>query len=432
MSLRASSSLFALAVGVAACGCGPSPSTCVTGEQIACACAAGVTSVQRCGADGTYGACACSEADASAGSDGGTPGLDGGPDPVCMDQLDLLLMVDNSNSMAEEQAALMVELPRLVRALASGDADGDGSVDFAPIASLHVGVITSDMGVGGAAVPTCSAGAGGAMFGDDGVLRTSGRTSIPGCMATYPAVLGFMAGESTDAFASDVACVASTGTGGCGFEQQLEAVLKAISPATTQPWTAPGYVPPTFFAGTSGHALGANAGFVRPGSILAAVILTDEEDCSAADAELFDPASETYSDSDLSLRCFAYPEALHPISRFASGLRALRRDARRLALSVIAGVPPGVAGETAAEYDAILALPDMAARTDPAMPTRLVPSCNVPGRGVAFPPRRIVELARDLEPSGAQTRVHSICDASLAPSIDALIESIAQASAACE
>ncbi|HEV3485648.1 MAG TPA: hypothetical protein VG106_09590, partial [Vicinamibacterales bacterium] len=54
------------------------------------------------------------------------------------------------------------------------------------------------------------------------------------------------------------------GTGGCGFEQQLEAVLKALSPASPTAWTAAGYVAPTFFAGSTGHALGANAGFVRP------------------------------------------------------------------------------------------------------------------------------------------------------------------------
>jgi hypothetical protein len=447
---------------IAAPGCGPSPSTCVPGEQIACACGGGPSGVQRCASDGTYGACDCAGPDAStpdastpvdasltdaaaptdaatpldAGSDAGDAGPprpDAGPDPVCMDQLDLLFMVDNSNSMSEEQTSLTAELPRLVRALASGDSDGDGTPDFAPIASLHVGVVTSDMGVGGFMVPTCNTGTFGALLGDDGVLLTRGRTSIPGCMATYPAVFSFMSGDSADAFASEVACVVTAGTGGCGFEQQLDAVLKALSPSVPQAWTVPGYVSPVFVDGTSGHADGANAGFVRAGSILATVIVTDEEDCSALDPRLFDPMSPMYS-ADLNLRCFTYPDATHPVSRFVDGLSALRRDPGRLVVSVIAGVPVGLSGDTAAEYDVILADPDMIERLDTSMPglNRLAPSCNVPGRGLAFPPRRIVEVARGLDLAGAQTDVHSICQSSFAASIDALVRSVAQAAAACE
>ena len=46
---------------------------------------------------------------------------------------------------------------------------------------------------------------------------------------------------------SDFACLATLGTGGCGFEQQLKAVRKALTI----------------------HADGANAGFVRDDSLLA-------------------------------------------------------------------------------------------------------------------------------------------------------------------
>src|SRR5690606_11875700 len=146
-----------------------------------------------------------------------------------------------SNSMAEEQASLAAELPEMVRILASGDFDNDGcpgtpgctpdasdANDFKPVKDLNVGVITSDMGVGGFTVPTCV----NRDFGDDGILRTQGQTADPDCMATYPRFMNFMpgAGQTANEFGEQVGCVAVTGVGGCGFEQQLEAILKAVSP----------------------------------------------------------------------------------------------------------------------------------------------------------------------------------------------------------
>ena len=70
-----------------------------------------------------------------------------------VDQVDVLFVIDNSGSMSEEQVKLSKELPRLVRVLASGDLDGvpnaDGQPDFQPVASLHLGVVSSDLGVNG-------------------------------------------------------------------------------------------------------------------------------------------------------------------------------------------------------------------------------------------------------------------------------------------
>jgi hypothetical protein len=237
--------------------------------------------------------------------------------------------------MAEEQASLTAEIPRLVRALATGDSDGDGTADFAPIGSLQAAVITTDMGVGGASVPTCPG-----RYGDDGVLITRGRTTIAGCMASYPPIFSFAPTDDPDGFSSELSCVATTGTGGCGFEQPLEAVLKALSPASATAWTAPSFVPPVFFDATSGHALGANAGFVRPDSLLVVVLVTDEEDCSALDPGVFDPLSSTYT-GDLNLRCFNHPGALHPVARFVDGLAQLRLDPERLIVASIVGIPVG-------------------------------------------------------------------------------------------
>ena len=68
-------------------------------------------------------------------------------------QLDVLLMVDSSGSMAEEQAALAAQIPRLARALATGDANGDGVQDFPALESVRFGVVSSDMGTGSDFVP---------------------------------------------------------------------------------------------------------------------------------------------------------------------------------------------------------------------------------------------------------------------------------------
>ncbi len=143
--------------------------------------------------------------------------------------------------------------------------------------------------------------------------------------------------------------------------------------------------------------------------MLGVVIVTDEEDCSALDPELFNPTSAIYS-GDLNLRCFSFPGAVHPVSRYVDGFRSLRRERPDLfTLAVIAGVPPDLApaGVTElADMDGILADPRMMEMIDPDNPTRLRPSCNVPGRGFAFPPRRLVELARSFP---EQSVVASIC-----------------------
>jgi hypothetical protein len=362
-----------------------------------------------------------------------------------VDKVDLLFMVDNSNSMDQEQAALIAELPSLIRILTTGDFDdsdglplGDDPNDFEPVKDLHVGIVTSDMGTGGFMVPTCAR----SDFGDDGLLRTQGNVAA-GCMATYPPFLGFVTGGDPDAFATQVACVAVTGTGGCGFEQQLEALLKAASPSAPTAWTAPGYTAPRFFQDTFGHADRENDGFIRAESVLALVPVTDEEDCSARDPELFNPTSATYGSTDLNLRCFAHADAaLHPISRFVDGFLQLRERPGLLVYAPITGIPQDLVpdADDASDYERLVS-PDptvrddrMEERVDPSMPTRLMTSCTntIPERGSAFPPVRIVRVAQELENRGAGVTVQSICEDSYSGALSEIIRQIASAlSTAC-
>ncbi len=346
--------------------------------------------------------------------DGGTdPGRDAGPpiDRKCdvAAPVDVLFVIDDSASMAEEQASLGAQLPAFVRELMDPpDLDMDGERDWLPVPDLHLGVVTTDMGTGGFAVPTCSE----PELGDDGVLRTAGNTSIPGCMATYPPFLTARPGSDPSVVAGDLRCVAQADAVGCGFEQPLEAMLKALTPSTA---------PITFQLGTRGQGDRANAGFVRDDSLLAIVHLTDEEDCSAADPELFNPSSGVYT-GNLNLRCFQNPEAVHPVDRYVEGLLRLRAGRPDLIVhAAITGVPTDLVDDpTSLDYDAILADERMQERVDPAEPTNLVPSCSVPGFGSALPARRMVGVARDLERAGAHATVQSICQADFGPAVAAI------------
>jgi len=349
------------------------------------------------------------------------------------EDVDLLLLVDNSNSMSEEQANLVALLPRLIDTLATGDRDRDGRRDFAPVRSLHVGVVTADMGAGpNTGVPTCPRG-----LGDDGILRARSRFGTAPCLASYPSGVFEFASATDDpaAFASTVSCVANVGTGGCGFEQQLEASLKALTPASATPWTRDGYSPPRFSSAdgmpdsTAGHAEGANAGFIRADSVLAIVLLSDEEDCSVRDYGLFVTGDPRFMSVPLNLRCNTFGDPamgiVQPVSRYVDGFLGLRRDPSLLVLSAIVGIPPEVEPlpGAAIDFSGILTNPNMVPRVN-AMGTNLEPSCSS-SAGVAYPPIRIVQLAAGLDAAGAGVGLTSICTTDFSGALDPIIARVA-------
>src|ERR1700755_240137 len=63
-----------------------------------------------------------------------------------VDKVDLLFMVDNSNSMAGEQESLKVQFPKLITVLTSGERMPGDPNPFPPAKDLHLGVVSSDMG----------------------------------------------------------------------------------------------------------------------------------------------------------------------------------------------------------------------------------------------------------------------------------------------
>jgi hypothetical protein len=76
--------------------------------------------------------------------------------------------------------------------------------------------------------------------------------------------------------------------------------------------------------------------------------------------------------------------------------------------------------QTDANFRAILEDPRMEFTVDAKQPGRLVPSCDVPELGTAFPPRRIVELVRLMHARGARGVVQSICQADYSGAMQSL------------
>lgn len=356
--------------------------------------------------------------DAEPPHDAATDGeLDAGapPDPHCgfrNGKLDLLFVVDNSGSMADEQRLLAEQLPNMIRGFASGDVNGDGQQDH-PKANMHVGVISTDMGVHpGSNVTGCT------RFGDDALLRS--RTDCP------PSPLGYLAyapesGVEPVAFGEQVGCQTQLGISGCGMEQQLEAVLKALTKSSS---------PLRFSMGTLGHGDGPNAGFLRDDSVLAIVIVTDEDDCSFPETSvgLADSSrSGPYADAGLNYRCQAYPDALYPVSRYIEGLRALRPEApESVVLAIIAGVPPDLAR---GEHSIAEMLEDPRMQFRPDGPilgdlTQAVPAC-VLQRGTdtvsAVPARRLLQVAQAFE---SRAIIASICEETFVQPMEAIAKLI--------
>ncbi len=352
-----------------------------------------------------------------------------------IEKVDLLFMVDNSGSMREEQAALAAQFPRLIRTLASGEVRDPATNDlldsFPPVNNLHLGVVSSDMGTGGLPLMSCND----SNDGDDGILLQRAASDCAGFMP--PKFLEFRAGmDDPDTLANNFSCMARLGTNGCGFEQQLEAVLKALLPAGST-----GEIGIDPFLTGDGHGSNANAGFLRPDSLLAVVLVTDEDDCSAKDKNIFD-ANQFGGPTTLNVRCFLNPGALFPVERYVKGLTWLRRnDPDLLVFAAIVGLPPGLGTDTEGRTDweriACTDARQRAGTCDPslipevvsgggAMGQQIRPSCDT-ATGKAYPPNRITRTAELIEKAGANAVVHSICVSDFTPAIQRIIDKIADA-----
>jgi hypothetical protein len=178
-------------------------------------------------------------------------------------KIDILFMVDNSNSMEKSQENLRRNFPRFMEVL---QRLRDGLPD------VHIAVVSSDMGDGIGVNDPCNA-----TGGDNGVFRSGVGAGAIGVTSTglhpgekFIASTGGIAAQNN--FDGDITqvfqAIAPIGAGGCGYENQLRSVARAL--------------------GADGRSSPAeNAGFLRPEAYLGIVFITNEDDCSAQDPARF-------------------------------------------------------------------------------------------------------------------------------------------------
>ena len=362
--------------------------------------------------------------------------------------LDLLILIDDSTSMLDEQAKLQEQVPRLVNLLLTGGIDTDDSTPvgtFPAIQSLHVAIITPDLGY--STVPPTSFAPNGDFTPPDqcrdnggagkaGFMQVTGftgpETAREACSAVTPPqdtlYLNFPEPNFTAAdLVSDVECLTGQDNG-CGFEQQLEAILE--SDRNT-----------------------ANGGFNREDALLAVILITDEDDCSTTDPRVFDtvitpgtPYEGPFTTGGLlqpNLRCWAHSDALQPVARYVEEVAKLKSDPSQIVFAAITGIPEDSSldrenFDTDEErYTAILEHPAMEEKPDPdrfpdAANQALAPACTTTvgvDESIAFPGRRIVETMSGLAQSnsGIGTVVESICADDYAPALNAIVDRIAAA-----
>jgi len=370
--------------------------------------------------------------------------------------LDLLFLIDDSPSMREEQAKLAEQVPRLVSLLLSGGVDTDGVSkpvgDFPAVESLHVGIITPDLGYSTVPMTNYTAGSGASFdfnptpacmrnggSGKAGFMQVTGFEGAARTMCTantppedtlylnYPEQ-GFTESD----FIDDVECVTGQGADpnewGCGFEQQLESILASDRNS-------------------------ANSGFNRDDALLAVILITDEDDCSTTDPRVFDveerssnpyqgPFADPPTDSlvQYNLRCLAHKEALQDLKRYVDGIAALKTDPSQVVFAAITGIPESPSldrdnfNSDEERYQAILADPAMVEIPDPAtagtQSQQLRPACTATdGSGSAAPGVRILKTALGLAENntGVGTVVESICASDYAPALNAIVDRIAAA-----
>lgn len=279
--------------------------------------------------------------------EGGSSGEGGAGAPVKAAKVDMLLMIDDSASMADKQAVLARSIPDFVARLATpwcGTTDAAGRFipaplpqpgadpndpskllpcpagterQFAPVTDIHFGVVTSSLGGHGSDTcqfkPMAQTAQGNNPTLDEHahLVRRSPRTdatdfSFGGPPLATPGGDGFLAWDPTQkgspVGATDAAALTSTFTAmilgvdqaGCGYEAQLEAFYRFLidpSPpaAIHHERGASGKVifnAPVTADGIDTTLLQQRADFVRPDSMIAVVLLSDENDGSLIDGTL--------------------------------------------------------------------------------------------------------------------------------------------------
>lgn len=226
---------------------------------------------------------------APVGTIGGKPAGENPAADECQ-KMDIVFVVDDSGSMAEEQSNLATNFPKFITVLDAFKTKSGAKLDY------RVAVTTT-----GRDVKYSIEAPGFGTFpmdekGDDGAFRNT-----KSCGPTKRWVEKADADKSTR-----FSCLAKVGTGGPSIEMPLESLKLALNDRVAD---------------------GTNAGFLRPDALLAVVILSDEDDCSTSDNDFIykgDGACEAMANAK-------------PLTDYVSMLDTAAKGPGRWATAVIAG-----------------------------------------------------------------------------------------------
>jgi hypothetical protein len=173
--------------------------------------------------------------------------------------VDILFMIDDSSSMKLAQDNLRAAFPTFVAALQALPGG---------LPSVHIAVVSQDMGAGDGSISGCESDeSGNVPAGKKGIFQyRPGGTCTATNLAAGATYISNVAGVAnyTGPLETVLSCIAALGESGCGFEHQFAAVLRALG------------------ADGRGAAPAENQGFLRIDAPLVIIMLTNEDDCSAA------------------------------------------------------------------------------------------------------------------------------------------------------
>jgi phenylpyruvate tautomerase PptA (4-oxalocrotonate tautomerase family) len=327
--------------------------------------------------------------------------------------VDLLLVVDNAPSMAEEQAILPTTLFPLVGALVNPLP----TWWYPALGDLRIAVVSADLGASfdGQAFPAADGWAddptlgGCAGLGDDGRFRVhcSGKAvEIDGELVPCPAADGPWSETTVDDPDADLAlraaCAGTLGSGGCGVGQPLASAIRALHRDDQQ-------------------------GFRRAFALLAVIAIGDGDDCSVRDAAFFEtPELQDPGTGEAALACGLEENRQHlvPVEELRQAIADLAGHETYATFVAVTGVPADDACQGAGyALGGCLAHPDMQSTPvfDQDLPGAwsFAPACErTEGDAVvtrARPSRRLVELARSF---GNRGYVFSICEPDWSPAVE--------------
>ncbi len=214
-----------------------------------------------------------------------------------VETIDLLFVVDNSIGMADQQRLLADAASALIDELSNPPCIADGKrierddEGLCPAGSeplfegtidLHAGVITSSLGGRGSI--SCSRDDPEEHFDDRGHLLPSVRPDMPAW--ADPEETGFVSWRSDSGDLEDAIVdplleqIRNVGQQGCGYESQMEAWYRfLVDPSPPASLALEGNQ--TVVIGVDEKLLEQRRAFLRPGGVVAIVVLTNEDDCSA-------------------------------------------------------------------------------------------------------------------------------------------------------